>query len=195
MKHKTGVILLIIGGICMIVSSAIGSIGIYEFLYDLVSTEIPSEFIPLLKTTIIVLRIIAETGGIAVISGAILILFNQIRLGKFFIGLGLTFGSLALIIWIVSKVIDFTGVVNDPEIILYFERLREFFTYNTGLAFTGVTIAIIGRIAIKKPKKPKKEKEEAELEEVNLEETLLKKDEGEEIIQTDNDLTKDSSSL
>jgi hypothetical protein len=195
MKHKTGVILLIIGGICMIISSAIGSIGIYEFLYDLVSTEIPSDFVPLLKGTIIVLRIIADTGGIAVIFGALLILFNQIRLGKFFIGLGLTFGLLALIIWIISKVIDITGVVTDPEIILYFERLREFFTYNTGLAFSGVTIAIIGRATIKKPKKPKKGKEEAELEEFNLEETLLKKEEGEEVVKSDNNLKEDSSSL
>ena len=138
MEHKTGVILLIIGGICMIISSAIGSIGIYEFLYDLVSTEIPSQFVPLLKGTIIVLRIIADTGGAAVIGGALLILFNQIRLGKFFIGLGLTFGSLALIIWIVSTVIDMTDIVTDQQIIDALARLKEFFTYNTTIFFIWV---------------------------------------------------------
>ena len=192
MEHKTGVILLIIGGICMIISSAIGSIGIYEFLYDLVSTEIPSQFVPLLKGTIIVLRIIADTGGAAVIGGALLILFNQIRLGKFFIGLGLTFGSLALIIWIVSTVIDMTDIVTDQQIIDALARLKEFFTYNTGLAFTGVTIAVIGRVTIKKTKK----EEEMNLEEVDLEESLLKEEEQEEkVVKIDSDLKEDSSSI
>jgi hypothetical protein len=188
MKHKTGVILLIIGGICMIISSAIGSIGIYEFLYDLVVTEIPSAFVPLLEVSIIILRIIADTGGIAVIFGATIILFNKIRLGKFFIGLGLTFGSLALIIWSVSKVVDITGIFADNvQITDALARLKDFFTYNTGLAFSGVTIAIIGRIAIKKPKKPKKEKVEIELEDIKSEENLLKKEEQkeEDIIKTD----------
>ena len=177
----------------MIISSAIGSIGIYEFLYDLVVTKIHSAFVPLLKGTIIILRIIADTGGIAVIFGAIIILFNQIRLGKFFIGLGLTFGSLALIIWIVSKVVDITGIyADDVQVTNALARLKDIFTYNTGLAFTGVTIAIIGRITIKKPKKPKKEKIEIELEEIQLEENLLKKEvQNREEIIIKTDLTDD----
>ena len=165
MKNITGSILLFLGGICMIISSAIGSIGIYEFLYDYVSTEVPSEIIPLLKATIVVLRVIAYTGGYAIIVGTIFILFNHYRLGKFFIGLGLTFGSLALIIWIIVRVVDlFPGLITDPEVLTYLDRLYEQFTYNTGLAFTGVVVAIIGRMAIKKPKKPKKAKKEGELE-------------------------------
>jgi hypothetical protein len=171
MKKITGIILLFIGGICMIISSAIGSIGIYEFLWEYVSEEIPPDFVPIGKITIIVLRIIADTGGFAVIGGTILFLVNQYRLGKFFIGLGLTFGSLALIIWIVSEIAHQTDIVTDPEIMAYLERLEGFFTYNTGLAFTGVIIAIIGRAFIKKPKepkepkKPKKVKQEVKLEE------------------------------
>ncbi|MFX1316150.1 MAG: hypothetical protein ACFE9T_09825 [Promethearchaeota archaeon] len=167
MKHKIGTILLFIGGICMIISSAIGSIGVYEFLYDYVSTEVPPEIIPILKAIIVVLRVIAYTGGYAIILGTIFILFNQYRLGKFFIGLGLTFGSIALIIWIIVHVIDFfPGLITDPEVLAYLDRLYDQFTYNTGLAFTGVVVAIIGRMAIKKPKKEKIEGELEEEEEI-----------------------------
>ncbi len=168
MKHKTGITLLFIGGICMIISSAIGSIGIYEFLWEYVSEEIPPDFVPIGKVAIIVLRVIADTGGIAVIVGTLLFLVNQYRLGKFLIGVGLTFGSLALIIWIASEVVHRYDIVTDPEIVAYLDRLEDFFSYNTGLAFTGVIVAIIGRAFIKKPKepkKPKKVKQEVKLEE------------------------------
>ena len=152
----------------MIISAAIGSIGIYEFLWEYVSEEIPPDFVPIGKVAIIVLRVIADTGGIAVIVGTLLFLVNQYRLGKFLIGVGLTFGSLALIIWIASEVVHRTDIVTDPEIMAYLDRLEGFFSYNTGLAFTGVVVAIIGRAFIKKPKEPKepkKPKQEVKLEE------------------------------
>ncbi len=177
MKHKTGIILLFIGGICMIISSAIGSIGIYEFLWGYVSEEIPPDFVPLGKIAIIVLRIIADTGGIAVIVGTLLFLVNQYRLGKFLIGVGLTFGSLALIIWITSEVVHEFEIVTDPEIVAYLDRLEDFFSYNTGLAFTGVIVAIIGRAFIKKPKVPKEPKEPKKPKKVKQEVKLEEKEE------------------
>ncbi len=176
MKHKTGVILLFIGGICMIISSAIGSIGIYEFLWEYVSEEIPPDFVPIGKVAIIVLRVIADTGGIAVIVGTFLFLLNQYRLGKFLIGVGLTFGSLALIIWIASEVVNKYEIVTDPEIVAYLDRIEDFFSYNTGLAFTGVIVAIIGRAFIKKPKEPKEPKEPKKPKKVK-QEVKLKKEE------------------
>ena len=48
MKHKTGIILMIIGGAMMILSSAVGSIGIYEFLSDYISTEVDPDLEPIL---------------------------------------------------------------------------------------------------------------------------------------------------
>jgi hypothetical protein len=171
MRHKTGITLLFIGGICMIVSAAIGSIGIYEFLWEYVSQEIPEEFVPIGKVAIIVLRVIADTGGIAVIVGTFFFMIKQYRLGKFLIGLGLTFGTLALVILITSEVIHEFEIITDPEIVAYLERLEGLFSYNTGLAFTGVVVAIIGRTFVKKPKepkepkKPKKVKQEVKLEE------------------------------
>ena len=66
---KLGIILLIIGGTLMIISSAIGSIGIYETLYGLVATQIPANFawtIPILEILITIMRFIADFGGGAV---------------------------------------------------------------------------------------------------------------------------------
>ena len=156
MKHKTGIILLIIGGALMIISSAVGSTGIYDFFYNYVSTEVNPDLEPLLNIVITVIKVIADWGGGAIIFGAFLIALNQIRIGKWIVGIGLTFGSLAFIIWAVSKIVDITGIITDPQIIIYLEQLKGFFTFGAGLQFSGVTIAIFGRWFIKKPKKEKK---------------------------------------
>ncbi|MHA1931249.1 MAG: zinc ribbon domain-containing protein [Promethearchaeota archaeon] len=153
MRNKAGIVLLIIGGILMIISSAVGSIGIYEFLYGLISTEIPANFIPILNILLNILRFIADLGGGAIIIGALFIMGNWLRFGKWLVGIGLTFGSLALIIWLISQIVDVTGIIIDPQIIGYLTRLEGFFTYNTGFQFIGVVIVIIGRNAIKKPEK------------------------------------------
>ena len=163
MRNKTGIVLLVIGGILMIVSSVMGSIGIYEFLRDYISNQIPSDLNwvkNILNVLVEILRWIANTGGGAVIVGAILIMFEQYRFGKWLIGIGLTFGSLALIIWGVSEIAKIPGIITDPVILGYLGRLKGFFTYNTGLQFIGVTTAIIGRIITKKPEEEKEEKEE-----------------------------------
>jgi len=83
-------------------------------------------------------------------------MFNQYRLGKWIIGIGLAFGLIALIIWIITQVSDFFGIA-----ITGLDQLYGLFSYNTGFAFIGVVIVIIGRYSIKKPKKEK----EVELEE------------------------------
>ena len=168
MRNKAGIALLIIGGILMIISSAVGSIGIYEFLYDVISTEIPPNLIPLLNLLIKILRFIADMGGGAIIIGAFLIMANLLRFGKWLIGIGLTFGTLALVIWLISQTVNVTGIITDPQVLGYFSRLKGFFTYNTGFQFIGVVITIIGRFAIKKPKGAEEEKvEQAEISENN----------------------------
>jgi hypothetical protein len=161
MKHKTGLILLVIGGICMIISEARGSIGVYEFLYNLISPSVSPTWQNVFKVFIDILGIIASWGGGAVILGAILIIVHEKlrRLGKWLVGIGLTFGSLALIIWFISNVVDWMNIAN-PTVEAYIKNLEGFFTYTTGLQFIGVTIAIIGRWFIRKPKKEKEEVEE-----------------------------------
>ena len=174
MRNKTGLTLLIIGGTLMIVSSAVGSIGIYEFLYDLISGEVHPDLIPLIKTILFVIKIIADWGGSAIIFGAILVILKQIRLGKWIIGVGLTFGSLALIVWLISQIVDATEVITDPQVLAYLDRLKGFFTYGTSLQFVGVGIALFGRNFIRKTKKVK---EKVELEKDDEESTILEEGE------------------
>ena len=170
MKHKTGIIFLTIGGILMILSSAVGSIGIYEFLYDMISTEVDPDLRPLLEIILTIIRFIADWGGGAIIVGAFLIMLNHIRIGKWIVGIGLTFGSLALIIWLISKIVDATDVISDPQILSHLARLKGFFTYGASLQFIGVASAVVGRMFIKKPKKEKEAKEESKTIEVSGEE-------------------------
>ena len=178
MRNKVGIVLLIIGGVLMIISSVIGSIGVYEFLRDYISNQIPSDlnWVKIILNILVeILRWIANTGGGSVIVGAILIMLKQYRFGKWLIGIGLTFGSLALIIWGISEIATIPVFNTDPVILGYLGRLKGFFTYNTGLQFLGVTTALIGRKFIKKPKETKEEKEEqAEIsEETESSESIL----------------------
>lgn len=161
---------MIIGGAMMILSSTVGSIGIYEFLRDYVSTEVNPDLKPLLDNVINVIRFIADWGGGAIIFGAFLIMVNQYRLGKWIIGIGLAFGSLALIIWLITNGIEIFGIEVNAQVEIYLTNLKGFFTYGASLQFIGVTIAIIGRWFIKKPKKDKKDKK-AELDEKETEST------------------------
>jgi hypothetical protein len=152
MKHKTGIILLIIGGICMVVSYVVGSIQIFESLYLIIAEEWP-EF-ELIARIIIkeIFRWIADLGGIAVIVGAILIAIGGVRFGKFIIWIGLAFGTIALIIWVATQIVRLTGIITDPTIVFYLEELYNRFNYGTGLGFVGVVIAIIGRAFVRRVK-------------------------------------------
>jgi len=155
MKHKTGIILLIIGGICMLISSITGSIQIFETIYLIVANQWP-EYEPIFNVIVnVIFRWIADLGGAAVIAGVILIAVGARRLGKFIITIGLAFGTIALIIWILTQVISLTGVITDPTIVFYIEELYNRFNYGTGLGFGGVIIAIIGRSFVKKVKPTK----------------------------------------
>ncbi len=158
MRNKVGIVLLILGGIMMIVSSAIGSIGVYEFLRDYISNQIPSNLDwvkNILNILVEILRWIANTGGGAVIVGAVFIMLERYRFGKWLVGIGLTFGLLALIIWLISTITNLAGIS-----VPYINRLKGLFEFNVGLQFIGDTIAVIGRIFIKKPKEAKEDEEE-----------------------------------
>jgi len=159
MKHKIGIILLIIGGICMLISSVTGGIQLFETLYLIIATEWP-EYEPIFNIIVnVIFRWIADLGGAAVIAGAILIAVGAMRLGKFIIWIGLAFGTIGLIIWILTQIINLTGVITDPTIVFYIEELYNRFNYGTGLGFAGVVIAIIGRAFVRKVKPAKIEEQ------------------------------------
>jgi hypothetical protein len=167
MKHKVGVTLLIIGGIMMIISSTLGTIGVYEFIYSWVTTSIPPDLDwlrPVLYVFLEILRWIANLGGGAVIIGAIIILVWSYRFGKWIISIGLAFGTLTLIIWVITQVVPIRDIITDPIIITYIDRIASLVEVNTWFQIIGVAVAIVGRNFVKKPKKIKEKEAEVELE-------------------------------
>ncbi|MFW9770725.1 MAG: zinc ribbon domain-containing protein [Candidatus Heimdallarchaeota archaeon] len=164
MKHKVGFILLVIGGAIMIYSSTVGSIGVFEFLYELAKDQWP-DYQVLFSYIFNIFRWIADLGGFAVIVGAIFVILGAVRFGKFIIWIGLAFGTLALIVWIITHIVNATGIITDPTILGYLNTLYSQFNYGTGLSFVGVVIAIIGRLSVRKvrTKKDIREKKEEEV--------------------------------
>ena len=78
MRNKIGVTLLIIGGAMMIISRTLGSIGVYEFIANWITSNITADLswvIPIVDIFLLVLRWIADLGGGAIIIGAIFILY------------------------------------------------------------------------------------------------------------------------
>lgn len=170
MQHKTGFILLFIGGILMIISWTVGTIKVFDFLYNVIVNQWPQSQ-PIASIVLDIFQWIADLGGVAVIVGAFLILLGAVRLGKFIIWIGLAFGLFALIIWVVSQIVNLTGIITDPIILTYLNQLYAQFSYGSGLSFMGVVIAIIGRAFVRKVKKKEPEKYEV-IEGFDAEETI-----------------------
>jgi len=160
MKHKTGIFFLIVGGALMVIGNAIGTIGVFEFLQGWAVANVSTEWVPLVNNIMVVIKWIAEQGGWTIIGGAILVLIGLMRLGKFIIWIGLTFGMIALIVWIITQVLNFTGISLGAQADTLISQIYGLFTYNTGFAFAGVTLAIIGKASIKKVEKQPKENEQ-----------------------------------
>jgi len=57
----------------------------------------------------------------------------------------------ALGIW----VLGYSGIAVSPAVQTILTQMYSLFTYNTGLAFTGTILAVLGRYGIKKPEKVK----------------------------------------
>ncbi|MFX1569218.1 MAG: hypothetical protein ACFFCV_12710 [Promethearchaeota archaeon] len=162
MRNRTivGIILLIIGGIMMIISSTLGSIGVYEFIYSYATSAIPSDFDwlrPVLYVLLEILRWIANLGGGAVIIGALIVSLGSYKFGRWLVNIGLAFGTLTLIIWIITQVVPISNFITDPTILSYLDRIADLVEVHTLFEISGVTIAIIGRLLVKKPKKVKEE--------------------------------------
>jgi hypothetical protein len=138
MKHKVGIILLLIGGTLMIIGNAIGTIGVFEFLQGYVVASVPPEWVSLVNDIMGLLTWIAQQGGWAIIAGAVFILLGALKLGKFIVWIGLTFGAIALIVWVITQFVNFTGISLGPQGDALINQIYGLFTYNTGFAFTGL---------------------------------------------------------
>lgn len=156
MKNLIWILLCFLGGILMIIGSAIGSAEFYVYLADLVSSYISPDFMPLVSVILIVLKYIAFFGGYSVIVGAILIMINQIGLGRIIIMVATSFGMLGLVFYIGIWILGYSGIAVSSTVQTILDQMYSLFIYNSGFAFTGTILAVIGRYKIKKPKKVEK---------------------------------------
>jgi len=156
MKISIWILLCFLGGILMIIGSAIGSAEFYVYLANLLSSYISPEFMPLVAVILTVLQFIALYGGYSVIVGTFLILIDLIRLGKIIIMVATGFGMLGLIFYVGIWILGYSGIAVSPTVQAILDQMYSLFTFNSGLAFAGTILAVIGRYGIKKPEKVKK---------------------------------------
>lgn len=158
MKNKNlfWIFLCILGGVLMIIGSAIGSALFYEYLYALVLPYIGPEFLPVVQAILTILKFIAYYGGYSVLVGAFLILIKMTRVGKIIITIATSFGMLGLIIYAITWAVGNFGIPLDPPVQLILTQIYSIFTFNSGMAFAGTVLAVIGRYGVKRFEKMEK---------------------------------------
>ncbi len=158
MKNKNlfWIFVCITGGVLMIIGSATGSANFYQYLYSLVLPYIGPEFLPFVQAILTILEFIAFYGGYSVLVGVFLILIKMIRVGKIIITIATSFGMLGLIIYAITWAVGNFGIPLDPPVQLILTQIYSIFTFNSGMAFAGTVVAVIGRYGVKKSEKMEK---------------------------------------
>ncbi len=139
MKNAIPFIFCLIGGILLFLSSWQGDVGLLAIIITYVAANFP-ESAPILETVFRILLWIAGLGGIAVIIGALLLVLNRVRLGKFLIGLGVGIGFIGVLI-----LLGTTFVTGGLDALVSFVTL-----VSQSLAWIGIIMTIIGRRTVKK---------------------------------------------
>ncbi|MFW9801897.1 MAG: hypothetical protein ACFFFC_04565 [Candidatus Thorarchaeota archaeon] len=130
MRNKIPWLLCVAGGVMLIISGAVGNVGIFDTIAE-ISATIP-ELEPYLPTIELVrqgLGVLASLGGNIVLIGGFLLTVERLYLGKFLIGTGAGMGIFGLIISIGQT--------------LYTSGLDATITWITGMAMTMNGAAII----------------------------------------------------
>ena len=140
MENKKWVILCIIGGVLMILSGTLGSVGFYETIFTYLSTWVP-QIAPVLSIILQIFTWIALGGGAAVIIGAIICGRGDYSLGKFIIGLGAGMGLLGLIVSLITSIYGGTFVADISTLVVDIG--------NGSYGFIGVILTIVARMNLK----------------------------------------------
>ena len=141
MKHKKWVILCIIGGVLMILSSLVGRIGFLGTLITLLYVYVTLEIQQVLEITLTVFSYIAAGGGISVIIGALVAGFSSNFAGRLIVGMGIGASLISLIILVVTSIYGGATVEDLPSILLT--------TFNNAYGLAGVVISIFARRQLK----------------------------------------------
>ncbi len=136
MEHKKWVILCIMGGILMVLSSLVGRVGVIGTIISLLSGVVTPEIQQVLVTILSVFSYIAAAGGLAVIIGALIAGFSSVRLGRFIVGLGIGTSLVSIIILVITSIIGGSTIIDIPIIL--------FTAFNNAYGLAGVVFSIIG---------------------------------------------------
>ncbi|MHA2037360.1 MAG: hypothetical protein ACW98X_13055 [Promethearchaeota archaeon] len=141
MEHKKWVILCIIGGVLMLLSSLVGRIGFLGTLINLLSGYVTVEIQQILNIVLTVFSFIAAGGGISVIIGALIAGYSSDFVGRLIAGLGIGASLISLIILVITSIFGGSTINDLPSILLT--------TFNNAYGLAGVIIAIITRRKLK----------------------------------------------
>jgi hypothetical protein len=142
MENKKWILLCIIGGILIFISSVVGSITFFETLFSLIEADVGEDVAKIVSLVIQILGYLAMGGGISVIIGALIVAMDHYRLGKFLINLGAGMGLISLIIAFIIGLFE-GSIVEDVEGI--FSEIAH-----GSYGFLGILLTIIARIKLKK---------------------------------------------
>ena len=141
MEHKKWVILGIIGGALMLLSSVVGRVGFLGTLITLLSGHVAPEIQQVLDLILTVFTYIAAAGGISVIIGALIAGFSSDFVGRLIVGLGIGASLISLIMLVITSIMGGTTINHIPSILLT--------AFNSAYGLAGVVISIFARMKLK----------------------------------------------
>jgi len=141
MEYKKWVILCIIGGALMLLSSVVGRVGFIGTLITLLIGVVTPEIQQILEIVLTVFSYIAAAGGLAVIIGALVAGISSDSAGRLIVGLGIGSSLISLIILVITSIYGSSTIGDLPSILLT--------TFNGAYGLAGVIIAIIARRNLK----------------------------------------------
>lgn len=141
MEHKKWVILCIIGGALMLISSLVGRVGFLGTLLELLAGVVGPNTQRVIEIVLTIFTYIAAGGGITVIIGAIIAGFSSDFAGRLVVGIGIGASLISLIILLITSIYGGTTVNDLPQIFLN--------TFNGIYGLGGVLIAIFARRKLK----------------------------------------------
>ncbi len=141
MEHKKGVILCIIGGAVMLISSLTGRVGFLGTILSLLSGFVGPEIQAVIEIILNVFSFIALGGGISVIIGALIAGYSSDFAGRLIVGIGIGSSLISLIILLITSIFGGTTIGELPLILLN--------TFNGIFGLAGVILAIFARRMLK----------------------------------------------
>ena len=141
MEHKKWVILCMIGGVLMLLSSVVGRVGFLGTLLELLAGVVNTEIQRIIETILNIFTYIAAGGGISAIIGALIAGFSSDFVGRLIVSIGIGASLISLIILLITSIFGGTTIDDLPSILLN--------TFNGIYGLVGVILAIFARRQLK----------------------------------------------